>query len=73
MLGSNKRFISLVRQPSEEVVILRTSQIENVVLIYESREVAGTSVRLKTATGILVSPPGKSGPGRQCSWTVALF
>lgn len=34
MLGSNKRFISLVRQPSEEVVILRTSQIENTVLIY---------------------------------------
>lgn len=34
ILGSNKRFISLVRQPSEEVVILRTSQIENVVLIY---------------------------------------
>jgi len=31
---SNKRFISLVRQPSEEVVIQRTSQIENIVLIY---------------------------------------
>lgn len=34
LLGSNKRFISLVRQPSEEVVILRTSQIENIILIY---------------------------------------
>lgn len=33
-VGSNKRFISLVRQPSEEVVIQRTSQIENIVLIY---------------------------------------
>lgn len=32
--GSNKRFISLVRQPSEEVVTLRTSQIENIILIY---------------------------------------
>lgn len=34
ILGSNKRFISLVRQPSEEVVILRTSQKENMILIY---------------------------------------
>lgn len=33
-VGSNKRFISLVRQPSEEVVIRRTSQTENNVLIY---------------------------------------
>lgn len=32
--GSNKRCISLVRQPSEEVVILRTSQIESTVLNY---------------------------------------
>lgn len=69
ILGSNKRFISLVRQPSEEVVILRTSQIENMVLIYgESGSSRSFSVRLKRATGILVSPPGKSGPGRQCSW-----
>lgn len=34
LLGNNERCISLVRQPSEEVVILRTSQIENIVLIY---------------------------------------
>lgn len=34
ILRSNKRFMSLVGQPSEEVVILRTSQIENIVLIY---------------------------------------
>lgn len=55
ILGSNKRFISLVRQPSEEVVILRTSQIENMVLIYgESESSRSFSVRLKTATGILV-------------------
>lgn len=34
MLGSNKRFVSLVRHPREEAVILRTCHTENVVLMH---------------------------------------
>lgn len=55
ILGSTKRCISLVRQPSEEVVILQTSQIENTVLSTESWGSSRSfSVRLKIATGILL-------------------
>lgn len=45
ILGLNKRFISLVRQPSEEVVILRTSQIrEYYTDLLRVGEVAGASL-----------------------------
>lgn len=62
ILRSNKRFMSLVGQPSEEVVILRTSQIENIVLIYwESGKEQELLDRTEDSNKTM-SPPGKSGP-----------
>lgn len=69
----NKRFNSLVRQPSEEVVILENfSNREYYIDLLRVGEIAGASFETEDSNRN-TSPPGKSGPGCQCSLTVALF